>query len=261
MVKGKKTEHEKFAGGLYSTTVEGYIPGTGRGIQAATSHCLGQNFAKMFGIEFQNDAGQKAMVWQNSWGFTTRSIGIMIMTHADDSGLVLPPRVAPIQVVFVPIFFKDPAVNKNLVDEGKRLISMLAQKGIRAEIDDRNNLTPGNKFAQWELKGVPLRIEIGPRDLESKQFPAARRDTKEKLKIHHDEKFCESVQTVLDTIQSDMYNRAKKVHYDSIVKSTTWEGFMDGMFIYIIITLTILLFCCIIVLLYYCILMFVGIVS
>jgi prolyl-tRNA synthetase len=161
VIKGNKTESEKFAGALYTTTVEAFIPGSGRGIQAATSHNLGQNFAKMFGIDFADDKGDKRTVWQNSWGMTTRSIGIMIMLHADNKGLVLPPRVAPIQVVLVPVVMKECSMQQ-LGEYMRGLVAELEAAGIRTKLDDAQHHNPGWKYNHWEMKGVPIRVEVRP---------------------------------------------------------------------------------------------------
>uniref|UniRef100_A0A0E0FBT4 proline--tRNA ligase n=1 Tax=Oryza meridionalis TaxID=40149 RepID=A0A0E0FBT4_9ORYZ len=166
--KGRKSEMEKFAGGLYTTSVEAFIPNTGRGVQGATSHCLGQNFAKMFDITFENDKGSRSMVWQNSWAYTTRSIGVMVMTHGDDKGLVLPPRVAPLQVIVIPVPYKDVDTTA-IVNECKKTVETLEKAGIRADLDTRENYSPGWKYSHWEMKGVPLRIEIGPKDMANNQ--------------------------------------------------------------------------------------------
>ena len=178
VIPGKKTEKEKFAGSHYTTTVEAYIPGTGRAIQGATSHNLGQNFGKMFKIEFEDQNGQKAIPWQNSWGLTTRTIGVMVMVHSDDKGLVLPPRIAPIQCVIVPIVVKQSdAANKAQADMCAEMVAALGAAGIRVKLDDRTNYNPGWKYNHWELKGVPLRIEVGPRDVEARQARCVRRDS------------------------------------------------------------------------------------
>eukprot|EP01098_Paradermamoeba_levis_P016640 TRINITY_DN907_c0_g1_i2.p1 TRINITY_DN907_c0_g1~~TRINITY_DN907_c0_g1_i2.p1 ORF type:complete len:654 (-),score=231.40 TRINITY_DN907_c0_g1_i2:444-2405(-) len=162
VIKGFKSEHEKFAGGLYTTTCEAFIPTNGRGIQGATSHCLGQNFSKMFDITFEDASRftEPQFVWQNSWGITTRTIGVTIMVHGDDKGLILPPKAAPLQVVLVPINKKD-ADQKLLVDRGNQIIKELAAAGVRGHMDDRDTYNPGWKFNRWELKGVPVRIELG----------------------------------------------------------------------------------------------------
>ena len=165
VIPGTKTEKEKFAGGLRTTTVEAYIDGSGRAIQGATSHNLGQNFGKIYGIEVESadGSGGKRVPWQTSWGLTTRSIGVMVMVHSDDQGLVLPPRVAPVQVVVVPIISKacPLAELQGFVDEVK---AELKAAGLRVRVDDRGNQSPGWKYNHWEQKGVPLRVEVGPRD-------------------------------------------------------------------------------------------------
>jgi prolyl-tRNA synthetase len=157
VIPGKKSEKEKFAGGLYTTTVEGYIPSTGRAIQGATSHCLGQNFAKMFQIQVEDptDGSRKIMPFQNSWGLTTRSIGVMVMVHGDDKGLVLPPRVASIQVIIVPCGLTsktNPDEKRKVEGKAKEVLEDLVRSGIRAKIDLRENYTTGYKFNHWELR-------------------------------------------------------------------------------------------------------------
>eukprot|EP00461_Guttulinopsis_vulgaris_P000154 UN00154 len=226
VVKGKKTEVEKFAGGLYTTTVEGYIPGSGRGIQAATSHCLGQNFSKMFDITYQNDEKQTEYIWQNSWGFTTRSLGVMFMTHGDDKGLILPPAVAPIQVVFVPIFKGDNI--KTVSAAAHDLAAQLKAAGIRVEVDDRDNVRPGFKYNHWELKGVPLRIEVGERDIENKAAMVVRRDNGSKNSVST-ENFATSIQAILDQIQLDLKTKAKNEHNAAIKQVTEWDAFMTAL--------------------------------
>ncbi len=225
MVKGKKTEHEKFAGGLYTTTIEGYIPVVGRGIQAATSHCLGTNFARMFDISYLGNDATKNYAWQNSWGFTTRSIGVMIMTHADDIGLVLPPRVAPIQVVIVPIYFKEADGLNAAVD---KITAEIAAEGVRVEADKRENYKPGWKFAQWEMKGVPVRIEVGMRDLDAKEVVVSLRHDASvgKFKVPL-EGLGKSIKDILDKVQHDMLARATKTHKASIKRAVTWKEFME----------------------------------
>ncbi len=178
---GKKTESEKFAGALYTTTMEAMMP-DGKALQMGTSHNLGQNFAKVFDITFIGEDEQKHDVWQTSWGITTRLIGAVIMVHGDDKGLVLPPKVAPVQVVIVPIPYKgaEPAA---IAAKAKELHTILKEKGILVVLDDREEYTPGWKFNQWELKGVPIRIEIGPRDLKQQQVMMVRRDTGQKMAV------------------------------------------------------------------------------
>ena len=160
--------------------MEAYIPTTGRAIQGATSHCLGQNFGKMFKIEYEDNQGKKAIPWQNSWGLTTRTIGVMVMVHGDDKGLVLPPRIAPVQVVIVLIPYRDPEVTARQNVMCAEIEATLKAAGVRVKWDDRENYNPGWKYNFWELKGVPMRLEVGPKDVEKRQVRAVRRDTGEK---------------------------------------------------------------------------------
>ncbi|XP_020523238.1 proline--tRNA ligase, cytoplasmic isoform X3 [Amborella trichopoda] len=223
VIKGKKSELEKFAGGLYTTSVEAFIPNTGRGIQGATSHCLGQNFAKMFEINFENEKGERAMVWQNSWAYSTRVIGVMVMTHGDDKGLVLPPRVAPVQIIVIPVPYKD-ADTQAIMDACSETVNNLNSAGFRAEADTRDNYSPGWKYSDWELKGVPLRIEIGPKDIAKKQVRIVRRDNSVKKDIPSDN-LVESVREVLESIQESMFKTAKEKRDACIVKAKTFEDF------------------------------------
>jgi len=226
-VKGKKTEKEKFAGGLYTTTIEAFIPANGRGLQAATSHCLGQNFAKMFHIEFEDEKGTKQLAWQNSWGFTIRSIGAMVMVHGDNKGLVLPPRVAPIQVVIIPLYFanKDNTGVEKAVGE---LNAVLKAKGIRVRLDDRTNYNPGWKYNHWELKGVPIRVEVGPKDVEGGVCVLARRDNGAKEVVKQGE-LAEVVSQRLTEIQAALLEKATKERDEHIIKVTEWSGFVPAL--------------------------------
>ncbi|KAF8651589.1 hypothetical protein AX16_004705 [Volvariella volvacea WC 439] len=231
VISGVKSEKEKFAGGLYTTTLEGFIPTTGRGIQAATSHCLGQNFsrAEMFNIvvEDPNDpTGQgKTYVWQNSWGLTTRSIGVMVMTHGDNQGLVLPPRVANVQVVIVPcgITARTSDEDRARINSACEELAETLRKGeVRAKADLRDGYTPGWKFNDWEQKGVPLRLEIGPNDLAKSQTLTVRRDTGVKAPVPL-ANIVSTVNDLLNTIQKDLFSKAKE-KYDSKVKEVTkWD--------------------------------------
>ena len=185
--KGIKTESQKFAGGLKTTTVETWINENGRAIQSATSHNLGQNFAKMFGIKFEDEkkkGDEKAepnYVWQTSWGLTTRSIGIMIMQHGDNKGLVLPPRVANVQVIIVPIIMK--GKEEIVMKASDDIYGALKKADVRVKIDDRSNYTPGWKYNHWELKGVPIRIEVGPKDVEAQKVMCVFRYNGEKRAV------------------------------------------------------------------------------
>jgi len=206
VIAGKKTESEKFAGAQYTTTLEAIMP-DGKALQMGTSHNLGQNFGKVFDIKFIGEDKKDHFVWQTSWGFTTRLIGALIMVHGDDKGLVLPPRVAPIQVVIVPIPVKgaDPAP---IAAKTKEIYASLKEKGVAIVLDDREEYTPGWKFNQWELKGVPLRIEIGPRDLKQQQVMMVRRDTRQKITVKEQEAV-NKVTELLEEIQHNLYARAR----------------------------------------------------
>jgi len=219
--KGKKSEKEKFAGALFTTSVETFLP-SGRAIQGATSHCLGQNFAKVFDISFLDEDEKTKYVWQNSWGITTRTIGIMVLMHGDDKGLVLPPRVAPVQAVVVPIFYKE---KDKVLAEANRIKERLKEFDI--ELDDREEYTPGWKFNQWELKGVPVRIEIGPKDIEKKQVVMVRRDTGEKSFVSYDE-LKEKLDELLESIHSNLLEKAKKFIEDSTVETKEWPEFLKA---------------------------------
>ncbi|MBU1198719.1 MAG: proline--tRNA ligase [Nanoarchaeota archaeon] len=222
VLKGRKSETEKFAGAVYTDSVESFMP-NGKAIQGGTSHLLGQNFAKAFDITFLDKNGDKQYVWQNSWGFSTRSIGVMIAVHGDDKGLVLPPRVAPVHVAIVPIMFSNkPAVNEKILKMAKKLKNEL--KSLKVELDDRDEYSPGFKFNYWELRGVPLRIEIGPKDLEKDQVVIVRRDTGVKEAVPINEVVVKSIK-LLGDIQDNLFNNAKKFLQTSIEKVTSMNDF------------------------------------
>ncbi|KAF9066828.1 hypothetical protein BDP27DRAFT_1384122 [Rhodocollybia butyracea] len=231
VIPGIKSEKEKFAGGLYTTTVEGFIPTTGRGIQGATSHCLGQNFSRpeMFNIVVEDPTDptnqRKTYVWQNSWGLSTRTIGVMVMIHGDNQGLVLPPRVASIQVVIVPcgITVNSSADTRTKIEGAcEELAKTLKKAGIRAKADLRDDKTPGYKFNDWEQKGVPLRLEIGPNDLVKQQTLTVRRDNGVKDPVPL-ENITAKVSSLLETIQSDMFKRAQETYHSRLKQVTKWE--------------------------------------
>ena len=224
---GYKTEKEKFAGGFRTTTVEAYIAGSGRAIQGATSHNLGQNFGKMFDISFQDEKGQSQIAWQTSWGLTTRTIGVMVMVHGDDTGLVLPPRVAPVQVVIVPI------LSKKLTAETahpycREILKDLQAAGIRAKYDDRTIYNPGWKYNHWEQKGVPIRVEVGPRDVENKSARIVIRHNGEKddLAVAG---LGAVLQTKLTEIQLAMFTKAKQARDSHMVTVTEWKDFVPNL--------------------------------
>lgn len=231
VVKGKKTENEKFAGGVFTTTVEGYIPATGRGIQGGTSHFLGQNFSKMFKISVENPEGPdkpKLFAWQNSWGLSTRSLGVMVMIHSDNKGLVIPPRVAQDQVVIIPVGVTSKTtdeVKAQLEQTCKDVESRLKAIDVRVFIDDRDTYSPGWKFSDSELKGVPIRIEIGPKDLSLGQIIAVRRDNsaKHQILLSDVEK---RIPEVMEEMQLGLYKAAKDKFDSHRVIVHDWADFV-----------------------------------
>jgi len=224
VIKGVKTPNERFAGAEDTYCIEALMQ-DGKALQAGTSHFLGQNFAKAFDVKFSDKNNTLDYVWATSWGVSTRLIGGLVMTHSDDEGLVLPPRIAPVQVVIVPIYKGEE--QKALLDE--RVHAMVASfkaAGIRVKYDDSDNQRPGWKFAEYELKGVPVRLAVGPRDLENNQVEIARRDTKEKTTVSMDG-ITETVTQLLLDIQSNLFERAKKYRDEHITKVDRWEDFIS----------------------------------
>lgn len=234
VVKGVKTEKEKFAGGHYTTTVEGYIPTTGRGIQGATSHHLGQNFSKMFNISVENPEGPdkpKIFAHQTSWGLSTRVIGVMVMIHSDNKGLVIPPMVSQYQVVVIPVGLTSKTtkeVEDNVYDSCKKLESQLRAQDVRVTSDYRDNYSPGWKFSNWELKGVPVRLEVGPKDLANQSVLAVRRDTGEKVSIKIDE-LDTKLPELLMNIQTNLYETAKQKFDTHRVIVHEWKEFVHAL--------------------------------
>ena len=222
VIKGQKSELEKFAGGSYTTTIESIIPVNGRGIQCATSHCLGQNFSNMFNIWFEDDKGKKQFVWQNSWGLTTRSIGVMVMWHGDDKGLVIPPRVAATQVIIIPILNKTDS--EAIIHKCREIAEELQRIGVRVEIDERDNYHPGWKFNHWEVMGVPLRLELGPIDLNAGNVKIVKRYNKEQQVLSWDQ--LNLIPGILEDIQQDMFNKSKAILESRVIPADTWEEFM-----------------------------------
>ena len=206
VVTGKKSEKEKFVGAVYSTTMESIMP-DGKALQMGTSHFLGQNFSKPFEVKFADKDNVEHFAWQTSWGISWRLIGAMIMVHGDDQGLVLPPKVAPTQVVIVPIYNLEED-KKRVLEKSNEIQNLLESKQIRTHIDDRNELSPGFKFNDWEMKGVPLRIEIGPKDIEKQKVVVAKRYNKEKLNLRFDE--IEKIDSILDEIQTKMLENSRE---------------------------------------------------
>ena len=213
VLKGKKSDAEKFAGAAYTLSVEVLLP-QGKAIQGATSHHLGQNFSKAFGITFQDEQQEQLFVWQNSWGVSTRSIGIMVMIQGDDKGLVLPPRIAQKQVVIIPILFDDS--KKKVLQEAEKLVDTLRKSGVRVHLDARDEYSPGWKFHEWELKGIPLRLELGPKDLMKKQVLVARRDTGEKTALSW-AAVGKHVPLLLEKIHENLLNKAEQRLREGIV--------------------------------------------
>ena len=216
VLKGLKTESEKFAGALRTYSIEALM-GDGRALQAGTSHNLGQNFAKVFDISFQGRDKTMQYGWQTSWGVTTRLIGALIMMHGDDSGLILPPRVAPYQVVMVPIPRGD--WRATVLPHAERIKSELETLGIRVMLDDREEHSPGWKYAEWELRGVPLRLEIGPRDVKSEQVMLVRRDTRDKLPVPMDG-LGPYIDGLLRTIQEELFEKAVAFRDEHTLRTT-----------------------------------------
>ncbi|HWW38243.1 proline--tRNA ligase [Pedobacter sp.] len=220
VVKGKKTPNERFAGALDTYCIEALMQ-DGKALQAGTSHFLGQNFAKAFDVKFTNKEGKIEHVWATSWGVSTRLIGALIMAHSDDQGLVLPPKLAPIQVVIVPIYKGEEDLKNisNFVDE---LIPKLKGMGISVKYDDRDTQRPGFKFAEYELKGVPVRIAIGGRDMENGTVEIARRDTREKQTVQQ-EGLDIFVQQLLEDIQANIYKKAADYREDHITEANSYD--------------------------------------
>ena len=224
VIKGVKSANERFAGAEDTYCIEALMQ-DGKALQAGTSHFLGQNFAKAFDVKFSDKNNKLDYVWATSWGVSTRLIGGLVMTHSDDQGLVLPPRIAPIQVVIVPIFKGED--QKALLDEKVHaLVASFKAAGIRVKYDDSDNQRPGWKFAEYELKGVPVRIAVGPRDLENNQVEIARRDTKEKSSVSMDG-LTETVSNLLLEIQANLLNRATQYRDEHITKADTWDEFVQ----------------------------------
>jgi prolyl-tRNA synthetase len=220
VLTGKKSEKETFAGADYTLCTEA-LARDGKVIQAGTSHLLGQTFAKAFDIKFQDENGEMQHVWQTSWGVSTRMIGTLIVCHGDEKGLRLPPNVAPYQVVMIPIWKSDEE-KAAVLEKLAELNEALTEKGVRVRFDDRENLTPGWKFNEWELKGVPVRVEMGPRDLASGKVVVARRDTNEKIEMQSDVA-ADEILDLLDSIQANMLSQAEKYLEDHIAEADTVE--------------------------------------
>ena len=224
VLKGVKSPNERFAGAVETYCIEAMMQ-DGKALQAGTSHFLGQNFAKAFDVKFLNKENKLEYVWATSWGVSTRLIGALIMSHSDDNGLVLPPKLAPIQVVIVPIYRKDEQL-KAISEKADEIIKELKAKGITVKYDDRDTYKPGYKFAEWEMKGVPVRLAIGPRDLENGTVEVARRDTLEK-EILQMTGIADKVEHLLEQIQQNIYQKALSFRDEMTTTADTWEEFKE----------------------------------
>lgn len=224
VIQGVKSPNERFAGAIDTYCIEALMQ-DGKALQAGTSHFLGQNFAKAFDVKFLNQSNQQEYVWATSWGVSTRLIGALIMTHSDDNGLVLPPNLAPIQVVIVPIY-REEEQRQAIAEKVQPLIAKLKELNISVKFDNDDTKRSGWKFNEYELKGVPVRIAIGPRDLENNDAEVARRDTLTKEVVPFDT-LVEYVQNLLKDIQSNLFAKALKFRDDNTRKADTWEEFVD----------------------------------
>jgi len=224
VVKGFKSESERFAGAEETYTIEALMQ-DGKALQAGTSHFLGQNFAKAFDVKYTSKEGKQEYVWATSWGVSTRLIGGLIMTHSDDLGLVLPPRLAPIQVAIIPIYKGEDQLTL-ISEKVKIIVKSLREKNISVKFDDRDTFRPGAKFAEYELKGVPVRIAIGNRDMENNTAEVARRDTLEKQTISQDQ-LSEYICELLEEIQQNLFNRALSFRNDHITEVNSFKEFEE----------------------------------
>lgn len=224
VIKGYKTKSERFAGAEETLCIEALMQ-DGKALQAGTSHFLGQNFAKAFDVKFADKDNNLDYVWATSWGVSTRLIGALVMAHSDDKGLVLPPKIAPLQVVLVPIYKGEDSIAP-IQEAVEKIVTQLKAKGISVHFDDDNTKRPGWKFAEYEMKGIPVRVALGSRDLESGNIEIARRDTGEKNNVAIEE-VANFIPQLLDDIQSNMFLRAKEFQQSHITKVETWEEFQQ----------------------------------
>jgi len=222
VVTGKKSEKDKFVGAVYTNTLESLMP-DGKALQMGTSHFLGQNFSKPFDVKYLDENNNETFAWQTSWGVSWRLIGGMIMTHGDDKGLVLPPKVAPIQVVIIPIYYSKED-KENVLQKACKIKDSLSNNDIRVHLDDREQLTPGFKFNDWEMKGIPIRIEIGPKDIAKNQIVLARRHNQTKISLDIDG-LTEKTLSELKNIQKEMFDAAKKILDERVVRVSEYQQF------------------------------------
>ena len=224
VITGRKSEKEKFVGAVYTTTMESLMP-DGKALQMGTSHFLGQNFAKPFDVKYSDKDNIENYAWQTSWGVSWRLIGGMIMVHGDNKGLVLPPKVSPIQAVIVPIYYSEND-SKKVIEKATEIEKTLLDKQIRVHVDKRSELTPGFKFHDWELKGIPLRIEIGPKDIEKQKVVIATRHNQEKTDLPIDQ-IKDKVDGILEKIQAEMFEAAKKILKDRSIPVDDYSKFKE----------------------------------
>lgn len=224
VIKGVKSVNERFAGAEDTYCIEALMQ-DGKALQAGTSHFLGQNFAKAFDVQFTDKNNKLDYVWATSWGVSTRLIGALVMAHSDDDGLVLPPKLAPIQVVIIPIF-RDAEQKQKIDEKVNDYLKAFKALGIKVKYDDNDNTRPGWKFAEYEMKGVPVRITVGARDMEKSIVEVARRDTKEKFNASMDG-LPETINNLLNDIQENIYNKAKTFRENNIYSANTWDEFLS----------------------------------
>jgi len=233
VVTGKKSEKDKFVGAVYTNTLESLMP-DGKALQMGTSHFLGQNFSKPFDVKYLDENNSETFAWQTSWGVSWRLIGGMIMTHGDDKGLVLPPKVAPIQVVIIPIYYSDENEKGLVLQTACQIKDSLSNNDIRVHLDDREQLTPGFKFNDWEMKGIPIRIEIGPKDIAKNQIVLARRHNQSKISLEYiqvphtsHDVLIEKILYELKNIQKEMFDTAKKILDERVVRVSEYQQFKE----------------------------------
>ena len=222
VITGKKSEKDKFVGAVYTDTLESLMP-DGKALQMGTSHFLGQNFSKPFDVKYLDENNVETFAWQTSWGVSWRLIGGMIMIHGDDKGLVLPPKVAPIQVVIIPIYYSNDE-KENVLQTACQIKDSLSNNDIRVHLDDREQLTPGFKFNDWEMRGIPIRIEIGPKDIAKNQIVLARRHNQTKISLDIDG-LTEKTLSELKNIQKEMFDAAKKILDERVVRVSEYQQF------------------------------------
>ena len=231
VLTGQKSKAEKFAGGNNTYAIEALMP-DGKALQGGTSHELGQNFSKVFDVKFQNKKGKPDYVWQTSWGLTTRMIGALVMVHGDDQGLVMPPKIAPIQVVIIPILDKNSSKNKKTLNDCAKIKKDLSNAGIRIELDARKQYSVGWKFNEWEVQGVPLRIEVGQKEISKNYLTLVRRDTSEKSKIqmsNFKSNTKSEIQKELNNIQNNLYKKAQKFLKENTREANDYNEFKEIM--------------------------------